>query len=196
MARFDYLSPYLENTPEYLHLVDPTLLFINYLIEDSGDSSSCFIYTQFGSDVLEGQVKPACWLDFLLVWLAEGNACECVASFEDWLLTIISILDQVNRGEFGARLSRRYGYNFGLSPNEFNPAYMTEGSVMHIALGESRIGGLPQGPGFDRDLPYLAAELDLEHPALNRHLFTRCQQRYERRSTELAFNQLPRTSTT
>jgi hypothetical protein len=196
MARFDYLSPYIENTPEYLHLLDPTLRFIDYLMAESGESSYCFVSTRFGRDVVEEQVAPTCWLDFLLVWLAEGDACESVSTFEDWLLTIIAILDQVNRGEFGARLSLRYGYNFGRRPSEFNPDYATEGSVMHVLLDESQIGGLTQGPKFDKRLPYLAAELDLGHPALDRQVFARCHQRYERNLTELALGRFPRASTT
>ncbi|MEV7828371.1 hypothetical protein [Microbacterium enclense] len=158
MARYDHYL--LDSNTENINVLDPAYAFFVWLsapFEGTvGEARFAYSLSWFCWREARGEAKATCLLDYLYIWLIEGNATDRCASYEDWLRTIIAILDQVRRG----------GSSFRYAEEE-----------RHIDMDMVRKPEFYHGHGADLDLPILETEMDLQHPALDRYVFERCQRR-------------------
>lgn len=161
MARYNEFNSLEEH--EYRTLMDPSYVFIAWLIGSEDGPEYAYSSTLFAAKVRHGRAPEAnCLLDYLFVWLAEGRATLFSPTYEDWLFTIITIADQLRRGRFGFRYTERNGDGFGDTEERHYFDYTLE--ELRRCNDELKI---------DAQLPILSAELDLQHPALDRILFER-----------------------
>lgn len=180
MARFDNLDS------DYTDTLEP-LAWISSFFEELYSSE-----TRFGADdQREGSLRHAtCYLDYLFVWLAEGDGALMLPTFEDWLLAIIRYADDlysprqtygtgVLRGESLGTPNARQDTEMGLldwgatsRDAELNRAY-----VDRNATSEGR---------SDKYAPVNrpADEEGMRHPALDRNVYQRCRERALARQQE------------
>lgn len=88
MARFDSL------TAIYDFVRDPLSDFIMFLDPATTEGISG---TEFGRDEDQGERKATCGLDYMFVWLVEGDGARYCPTFESWLLTVIAFADELGR---------------------------------------------------------------------------------------------------
>ncbi|MEV7874180.1 hypothetical protein [Microbacterium sp. NPDC089188] len=101
----------------YSWILDPTVAFVDWFTSDEGLPQEAYQSTVFARLRLCGEADaPSCLMDYLFIWLVEGGASQHCPTYEDWLLTIISITDQLRRGRFGERWTRPLpdGPNIGM----------------------------------------------------------------------------------
>ena len=171
MARYNYFKTLDDH--RYRHLMDPSAVFIAWLETWEGEDGSSFGSTTFSRELERGSAEAHCLLDYLFVWLVEGNAKQYCPTYENWLLTIIMIVDQLQRGRFGARWTEVHGEDYVPQPGETyapqeEPRHSRDVDAGWIKIARS--DGVSQGIV---DLPLLPSEIDLQHPALDRTYFER-----------------------
>jgi len=135
---------------QYPGLFDDTRWFVRWLTYADGYSIT---ESALGKATTEGY-QPDCLLDYLLAWMLEGRGAATCATYSDWLLTIISISNQLQRGIFHEK------------DDEDDPRG-DRATVTEIEqLSRVRI---------DLSLPLLDDELGLNHPALDPRVFARAR---------------------
>lgn len=158
----------------YLNRLDPLAQLHGFLDDD-------YWRTEFAKRLEQepaGYRQPACYLDYMIVWLVEGPAGLLFASYEDWLLAVIRFADDI----YSPRSQYGHGENVG------------EPLGLQLQLGgtreNSRTGLLNWGKrsmdheaneshvnSVDMEDFYLPEDADgMNHPALDRNVFERCRQ--------------------
>ena len=132
----DYRSLYPE-------LYDRTRWFVRWLTYPDGytirDSA-------LGRQIAAGN-QPDCVLDYVLAWLMEGRGAEQSPTYEDWLLTIISIADQLGRGIFHAE---DVGDESGGDDHTIDQVRSESGGLVNLALPLLNDASITSHPALDR----------------------------------------------
>lgn len=156
MARYDYY----RRSERHMNVLDPAHAFFVWLADIAegiyGEAEKAFAMSWFCWHEERGEAEATCLMDYLYVWLDEGDATQRCADFEDWLMTVIAIIDRVGRGGSG---------------------FVYPGEEHHIDLEWAQNPERHGRQGANLRLPILDAEMDLQHPALDRAVFKRCQRR-------------------
>lgn len=124
----------------------------NQAMMQSADGVS--IYSQLDLDedarTMTTPSRPTCLLDYLYDWLVFGDGFEHVRTYQDWLLVVVSIMDQVHRGVLCSVFES------------------TDWTLEELARGGERRYSWQ----FDlREAPFLERPLDQAHPALSKRHF-------------------------
>lgn len=173
MARFD------DETTESVARFDPIQVFESFL-------DDLHLKTDFGRDFNDPDHprRPTCYLDYLFLWLAEGEGALYCPTFEDWLLCVIRFADDL----YTPRVARlRLGQEW--DPLDFRlwgartderMGLLDWGAASHDeALQQEFVDHVERHP-FEA-LPVGDVE-GMHHPALDRNVYERCrQQALERR---------------
>jgi len=179
MARFDFLSSGL------MSLRDPMEAFDSFLQMDENGYQDTELGKEFDDD--NNPRNVTCYLDYMFVWLAEGDGALYCATFEDWLLAIIRFADDLysprarktrdtsdmgtgplESGYWGARTSLTMGLlDWGAASRDekLNEQYVE-------AIHNARSWVTSQRP---------ADEEGMRHPALDRNIYERCRVRASER---------------
>lgn len=160
MARYDYY----RRSERHMDTLDPAhafFLWLGNVAEGTfGETETAFAMSMFCWYEERGEAEATCLMDYLYVWLDEGDATQRCADYEDWLMTVIAIIDRIARGGSG---------------------FLYPGEEHHFEL-EWVQNPLHHGrQGANLQLPILDTEMDLQHPALDRTVFKRLQQRFASR---------------
>jgi hypothetical protein len=175
MARYDNLSANL------MWLRDPLAAFESFLeIEENGYNE-----TELGKQFNDpsNPRNVASYLDYMFVWLAEGDGALWCPAYEDWLLAIIQFADDL----YSPRDSFRTGTMVG-SPHE--PSHWharTNTSLGLLDWGEisrDKVRNNQYVCAADAKpvrTPRPADEEGMRHPALDRNVYERCREQARER---------------